>query len=80
MFNVKILLEEYFKNIQIVSIKKIGEGNDSIAYLVNNNYIFKFPKHEKASINIQKEIKILQILEDKMTLEIPRVEYIGTPA
>ena len=38
--NVKKILEEKF-NIPINTIKQIGEGYDSKAYLVNDEYIFK---------------------------------------
>ena len=38
---MKYLIEHYFDNFKVDSIEIIGSGYDSVAYLVNNEYIFK---------------------------------------
>ena len=65
---IKYIIEHSF-DIKITSIKLIGNGNDSFAYEVNDNMIFKFPRHEKANENLLKEIEILQYLENKTTFK-----------
>ena len=65
-------------NIKVNDIKLIGNGNDSYVYEVDN-IIFKFSRHEKASENLKKEINILKFLEGKLTLQIPKVLYVGEP-
>lgn len=73
---IKYIIEHSF-DIKITSIKLIGNGNDSFAYEVNDNMIFKFPRHEKANENLLKEIEILQYLENKTTFNIPKVLYVN---
>lgn len=38
---MKYLIEHYFDNFKVDSIEIIGSGYDSVAYLVNNEYILK---------------------------------------
>ena len=55
--DIKNLLEEKF-NISIDIIKQIGEGYDSKAYLVNDEYIFKikFSANKKKGYEKEKAI------------------------
>lgn len=55
---IKYIIEHSF-DIKITSIKLIDNGNDSFAYEINDNMIFKIPRHEKANENLLKEIEIL---------------------
>lgn len=75
---IKYILEHSIENFKVKEIKFIGDGNDSYAYEVNSNIIFKFPKHEKANSNLLKETQILKFLEGKLSVSIPRVLYEGT--
>lgn len=74
---VKQIIQSTFKDINVSNIRLIGKGNDSYAYEVNNNIIFKFPRHEKANRNIKKEIEILEFLENKLSYNVPKVLYVG---
>jgi len=74
---VKSIIENTFSKLEIKSIKLIGSGNDSYAYEVNDNIIFKFSRHEKASNNLMKEIEILQFLENKLSINIPKILYVN---
>ncbi|MCI9335938.1 MAG: hypothetical protein HFH93_00100 [Lachnospiraceae bacterium] len=76
---VRFLIESSFKDIKVDSVQLIGSGNDCDAYEINDNIIFKFPKHERAGLNIKKEIEILRFLENKLSCPIPKVLYVGVP-
>lgn len=76
---IRFLIENSFEGLTVDSIRLIGGGNDCDAYEINNNTIFKFPKHERADFNIKKEIEILQFLENKLSYRIPKVLYNGLP-
>ena len=76
---VRFLIESSFKDIKVDSVQLIGSGNDCDAYEINDNIIFKFPKHERADFNIKKEIEILLFLENKLSCSIPKVLYVGVP-
>ena len=53
----------------------LGQGLDSIAYLVNDEYIFKQSQHDGARGRLKKEIQVLNYLKEKITLQIPDIEY-----
>ena len=65
--NIKEIIESEFGLI-VHDIFVLGQGLDSIAYLVNHEYIFKQSKHDEAKINLKKEIQVLYYLKGKVTL------------
>lgn len=71
---IRHIIEDTF-NYTVNNIKVLGEGLDSVAYLVNNEHIFKKSKHKEASENMKKEISVLKYLEDKLPLEIPKIDF-----
>lgn len=72
--DIKEIIESKFK-LTVNDILVLGQGLDSIAYLVNYEYIFKQSKHNDARNNLKKEIQVLKYLKDKITLQIPDIEY-----
>ena len=76
MDNIKNLLEEKF-NISIDSIKQIGEGYDSKAYLVNDEYIFKIKFSANKKKGYEKEKAIYDFLNSRLNtdIKIPNIEY-----
>lgn len=71
----KSIIEKYIK---VDSIKHIGSGNHSDAFVVNDDLVIKLPKHKKASDCLIDEIKVLKGLEHKLSVNIPNVEFDGT--
>lgn len=72
--NIKEIVESEF-GLTVCDICILGQGLDSIAYLVNNEYIFKQSKHDEARNNLKREIQVLKYLNGKVTLQIPVIEY-----
>ncbi len=71
-----------FPDLTIEKVELINNGWDNIVALINDEYIFRFPKDdgdEYGSIgkNFDAEVKILSFLQDKVTLQIPKVEFLG---
>ncbi len=64
-------------NIVIDSIKLIGEGYDSKAYIVNNEYVFKIKFSANKKKGYEKEKAIYDFLNKnlKTNIKIPRIEY-----
>jgi aminoglycoside phosphotransferase (APT) family kinase protein len=56
-------------------IEFIGCGDDSEAFCVNNEFVFKFPKHDDANISIKNEITLLKSIQKYFEIEIPNVIY-----
>ena len=74
--NSKEIIEEKC-GIIVNSIKLIGEGYDSKAYLVNNSYIFKIKHSTNKKKGYQKEKAIYDFLNKYLdtNIQIPNIEY-----
>jgi aminoglycoside 2''-phosphotransferase len=66
-----------FKNFKVDKIEVTGEGMDSKAFTVNDKYIFRFPKFKPSSNQLEREIKLLPKLQQRLDLPIPNFEYVG---
>ena len=77
MKKIKLLLEATFNNLTIERINIIGQGHDSIAYLVNDEYIFKMKLSANKKESYMKEKSILDYLNKylKTNIKIPRIDY-----
>lgn len=71
----KIILDNYpeFKNSQFVGD---NSGWTNFAIKVDNKYLFRFPKNDEAYVAINKEYKILEILNKKLPSNIKVPNYI----
>ena len=75
MKRIKSTLQELFPQLKIENVSSLGSGNDSHAVLVNEKIVFKIPKHQKASNNLIREKQILDLIQGRVTLPIPCIEY-----
>ena len=73
---IKKIIEEKC-NIIIDSIKLIGEGYDSKAYIVNNEYVFKIKFSSNKKKGYEKEKAIYDFLNKHLetNISIPNIEY-----
>jgi hypothetical protein len=58
---IKPFIEKFIK---IDKIDFIGRGEDSEAFCVNNEFVFKFPKHKNANDCLRNEILLLKQLQN----------------
>ncbi|MBD5118023.1 MAG: aminoglycoside phosphotransferase family protein [Clostridiales bacterium] len=72
--DIKEIIEGEF-GLTVHNVIALGQGLDSIAYLVNKEYVFKQSKHDEARISLKKEIQVLNYLKGKLTLQTPDIEY-----
>lgn len=77
---VKEAIEQLYPDFIIHTLEISGEGNDCIAYEINGNFIFKFPKHSRASINLLNEVTVLKTIHNELSLPIPEVVFTGIPS
>lgn len=59
---MKYLLEHTFSDLKVATIEVIGSGYDSIAYLVNEEYIFKTKISANKKKGYAKEKAVLDFL------------------
>ncbi len=73
----KYLLEHTFKELRVESIEVLGSGYDSVAYLVNGEYVFKIKFSANKKKGYEKEKAIYDFLNRKLStnIKIPNIEY-----
>ncbi|MFK9092767.1 phosphotransferase family protein [Bacillus salipaludis] len=74
---VKKMIISNFENMKINHIMQLGEGWMSRAYLINHEFVFRFPKEKDGAIDTEKEIKVLPNLKKHLSLNIPEFIYCG---
>jgi aminoglycoside phosphotransferase (APT) family kinase protein len=68
-----------FPELDPVSGEYLGEGCDSTALLVNDTWVFRFPKSEQVEQQLAMEALLLPALADRLPLPVPRFRYYGQP-
>jgi aminoglycoside 2''-phosphotransferase len=61
----------------IRSIRLNSEGLLNDVVIVNEELVFRFPKHEYGFKHLKDEANILRLLQSRISLEIPRPAYVG---
>lgn len=74
---VKSDIENNFEDFKVTSLKALDEGVDSKAYLVNNTFVFRFPKHKDVVRQLRVEIRLLPELRKYLEIDIPYFIYVG---
>ncbi len=74
---MKLIIEQSFKDFAVTQIDEIGRGYDSVAYLVNNEYIFKIKISANQKKGYEKEKAILDFLNNNLNtnINIPKIEF-----
>ncbi len=62
---------------KIDSIHYLGEGDFCWAYLVNQEWVFRFGKHQAARQSLRREYCLLPGLAEQFTLRIPSPQIVG---
>ena len=71
------LIQHDFPAFRVSSIKKVGEGDNSKAFRINENYIFRFPKRKDVKQQIRREISVLPKIRSALNVQIPEFEFIS---
>jgi len=71
------LIQQDYPLLKISSIIKVGESDNSKAFHVNENYIFRFPKRKEVKQQIGREISVLPKIKSVLNLKIPDFEFIS---
>jgi len=65
--------------LKVDSIEFFGQGWDNVAFLVNEKYVFRFPRTQEAELLLCDENKVLPKLYSVVPLPIPKPIYFGKP-
>ncbi|MBP9719574.1 MAG: aminoglycoside phosphotransferase family protein [Candidatus Levybacteria bacterium] len=70
------LVSQFFPSFRIDKIEKIGEGTGNVAFEVNSDFIFRFPKKPENQKQLEQEISIQKQLTIYSTLPFPMFIFI----
>jgi len=65
--------------IKVDAISSFGEGWDNVAYLVNNKYVFRFPRRQMGVECMENEINVLPYIKDKVSFPFSYPQFVGAP-
>lgn len=60
-------------------VEPMGEGWDNTAFLVNDTFVFRFPRRTFAVPLLAREIALLPLIAPHVPLAVPVPEFIGAP-
>ena len=73
------LLGSQFPELDLHSLLLLGEGWDNTAWLVDERWVFRFPRRAIALPGIEREIAVLPRLAPLLTLAVPNPMFVGRP-
>src|SRR2546427_4433759 len=75
----KSLVDASFPSLKPASVREFGAGWDNSVFLVNDSFVFRFPRRRIAVSLLETEIRLLPWLSDRVPLPIPNPCYVGAP-
>jgi aminoglycoside phosphotransferase (APT) family kinase protein len=74
------LIREQFPQLELRSLRLLGEGWDNTVWLVDDEWVFSFPRRSVAVPGIENEIAVLPPLAPQLPLPIPNPTFLGRPS
>ncbi len=69
------ILENTFPQIPIQNLSVIQTGWDTLVLVVNDRYIFRFPRRPELEAQLEKEMDLLPRLAGLLPRPVPQVEF-----
>ncbi len=74
------LIEEQFPGLSPIRIDSFGAGWDNTAFLVNERFVFRFPRRALAVPWLESETSLLPAMAPHLPLPIPEPSFVGQPS
>jgi aminoglycoside phosphotransferase (APT) family kinase protein len=74
------LIAGQFPSVELTSVRLLGEGWDNTVWVVDESWVFRFPRRAAAIPGVEREIAVLPRLAPLLPLPIPLPLFIGRPA
>ncbi|HEX5619717.1 MAG TPA: phosphotransferase [Solirubrobacteraceae bacterium] len=74
------LISAQFPDVALDSLALIGEGWDNTVWLVDKQWVFRFPRRQLAIPGVEREIAALGALAPCLPLPVPAPVFVGKPA
>ncbi len=72
-----LILRHSFPQLEITSVDRLGEGWDSVAFLINKSLVFRLPKRPAVARTLERERALLRSIADLLPLPVPRYTHIA---
>ena len=76
----RALLAGQFPDLALASVQPLGIGFDNTVYLIDDVWVFRFPRREVAVPLMERELAVLPGLAPRLPLPVPVPELIGHAA
>lgn len=77
---VRHILRDQFPELPVETVDYLHEGWDSTAFLINAEWVFRFPKRSEVEPWLQAERRVLELLRRlPLAIRIPQPEFVGKP-
>jgi len=73
------VIREQFPDLQPSHVTWLGEGCDSVAFDVGNEWVFRFPKRDDVERQLLMEMRLLPFLARRSPLRMPEYRFRGVP-
>ncbi len=83
MEQYEALIKKDFPNFEVGELRYLGSGWDNAAILVNDQFVFRFPRglfessERLKTDEIEKEVSILNFLQDKVSFDVPKPDFVA---
>ena len=74
------LIREQFPQLELRSERLLGEGWDTTVWLVDDEWVFRFPRRAVVIPGIENELAVLPLLAPLLPLQIPNPTLVGRPS
>jgi aminoglycoside phosphotransferase (APT) family kinase protein len=74
------LIRAQFPELELRSVRLLGEGWDTTVWLVDDDWVFRFPRREMVIPGLLNEIAELPRLASRLPLPIPVPTHVGEPS
>jgi aminoglycoside phosphotransferase (APT) family kinase protein len=74
------LIGGQFPEVELASMRLLGEGWDNLVWLVDERWAFRFPRRSIAIPGVERELAVLPRLAPRLPVGIPAPVFAGRPA
>jgi aminoglycoside phosphotransferase (APT) family kinase protein len=74
------LIGAQFPELELGSLRLLGEGWDNTVWLVDERWVFRFPRRQVVIPGFERELAVLPWLADRLPLAVPAPVFHGRPA
>lgn len=68
-------IRRHYPDVPLVNVKEIGSGQNNAVFQVGSDLIFRFPRYATGVEQLNREIRLLRIISNHVSLRVPHPIY-----